>query len=31
VKDHIGNIIGKLDAENRLHAVAIAMEKKLLS
>lgn len=31
VKYHIGNIIDKLDAENRLHALAIAMEKDLLS
>jgi DNA-binding CsgD family transcriptional regulator len=31
VKYHIGNIIDKLDAENRLHALAIAIEKDLLS
>jgi hypothetical protein len=30
VKYHIDNIIGKLDAENRLHALAIAIEKDLL-
>jgi len=31
VKFHIGNIIDKLGAENRLHALAIAIEKDLLS
>jgi DNA-binding CsgD family transcriptional regulator len=30
VKYHIGNVIDKLDAENRLHALAIAIEKDLL-
>ena len=30
VKYHIGNVIDKLDAENRLHAVTIAMERGLL-
>jgi DNA-binding CsgD family transcriptional regulator len=31
VKFHISNIIQKLDAENRLHALVIAIEQKLLS
>jgi DNA-binding CsgD family transcriptional regulator len=31
VKYHIGNTINKLDAENRLHALAIAIERNLLS
>ncbi len=31
VKFHISNIIRKLDAENRLHALVIALEQKLLS
>jgi len=31
VKFHISNIIRKLDAENRLHALVIAIEQKLLS
>ncbi len=30
VKFHISNIIRKLDAENRVHALAIAIEQKLL-
>jgi DNA-binding CsgD family transcriptional regulator len=31
VKFHISNIIQKLDAENRLHALVLAIELKLLS
>jgi DNA-binding CsgD family transcriptional regulator len=30
VKFHVGNIMGKLSAENRAHAVAIALERKLI-
>jgi DNA-binding CsgD family transcriptional regulator len=31
VKFHVGNIMGKLSAENRAHAVAIALERKLIN